>query len=66
MKTTASDNPSQPAEHFTVTEQDLPLCCPMPGMELWNMHPRVYLDIEATQHVQCPYCGTRYSLVSEK
>ena len=27
---------------------DLPLACPMPGMYLWNSHPRVYLPIEAT------------------
>ena len=29
--------------HYDVTEDDLPLSCPMPGMYLWNSHPRVYL-----------------------
>jgi uncharacterized Zn-finger protein len=35
------------AEHrYEVTRADLPLSCPMPGMYLWNSHPRVYLSIE--------------------
>jgi len=32
---------------YTVTAADLPLSCPMPGMYLWNSHPKVYLAIEA-------------------
>lgn len=34
------------------------------GMELWNSHPRVYLDLaDAPEHtVTCPYCGTQYRL----
>ncbi len=45
-----------------VSAQDLPLHCPMPGMTLWNAHPRVYLPIEKTGEALCPYCGTRYNL----
>ncbi|CAE6512792.1 MAG TPA: zinc-finger domain-containing protein [Nitrosomonas nitrosa] len=45
-----------------VTEEDLPLHCPMPSMRLWNAHPRVFLPIEATGEAQCPYCGTHYVL----
>lgn len=45
-----------------VTRDDLPLCCPMPGDEVWNMHPRVYLPVEKGGEVICPYCGTRYVL----
>ena len=34
------------AEHrYNVTHADLPLSCPMPGMSLWNSHPKVYLAI---------------------
>lgn len=33
---------------YEVTRTDLPLSCPMPGMTLWNSHPRVYLPIEAS------------------
>lgn len=51
------------AEHrYVVTRVDLPLSCPMPGMTLWNSHPRVYLPIEATGSAQCPYCSAVYTL----
>ncbi|BAW81107.1 hypothetical conserved protein [Candidatus Nitrosoglobus terrae] len=50
-------------EHcYEVTRADLPLSCPMPAMELWNSHPRVYLPIEDTGQEQCPYCGAVYTL----
>ena len=48
--------------HYEVTQKDLPLCCPMPQMRLWDAHPRVYLPIEATGEITCPYCEARYSL----
>ncbi len=47
---------------YEVTRDDLPLSCPMPGMSLWNSHPRVYLPIEDTGKVKCPYCGADYIL----
>ena len=51
------------AEHrYSVTHADLPLSCPMPGMSLWNSHPKVYLPVEATGTAQCPYCGAVYVL----
>ena len=52
------------AEHrYQVTAADLPLACPMPGMYLWNSHPRVYLAIEETGQAKCPYCAAEYELV---
>jgi uncharacterized Zn-finger protein len=33
----------------------------MPGMYLWNSHPKVYLPIEETGEAKCPYCGAEYS-----
>lgn len=48
---------------YEVVASQLPLACPMPDSELWNMHPRVYLDIETTGKVSCPYCGAQYRLV---
>lgn len=51
------------AEHrYSITHADLPLSCPMPGMSLWNSHPKVYLPVEATGTAQCPYCGAVYTL----
>jgi uncharacterized Zn-finger protein len=47
---------------YTVGAEDLPLSCPMPQMQLWNSHPRVYLPIEATGWAKCPYCGAEYRL----
>ncbi len=46
-----------------VKRGELPLSCPRPGEELWSMHPRVFLSIEKTGEVVCPYCGARYQLV---
>lgn len=61
------DDPSlsQPnaANRYEVTAADVPLACPMPGMYLWNSHPRVYLPIEKTGFAKCPYCGAEYELV---
>ena len=47
---------------YEVTRADLPLSCPMPGMSLWNSHPRVFLPIEDTGEERCPYCGAVYVL----
>jgi uncharacterized Zn-finger protein len=53
------------AEHrYRVTPSDLPLACPMPGMYLWNSHPRVYLPIETSGEAKCPYCGAEYTLAA--
>lgn len=45
-----------------MTRQDLPLSCPRPTAEVWNLHPRVFLVIEEDGTALCPYCGTRYLL----
>lgn len=50
------------ARRFTIDARDLPLSCPMPEQRLWDAHPRVYLPIEKTGHVVCPYCDAEYTL----
>lgn len=50
----------------TITQNELPLSCPMPDERLWDGHPRVYLDIEKTGNVVCPYCETHYHLEQSK
>lgn len=52
-------------QHYEVTNTDLPLSCPMPNMRLWDAHPRVYLEIEHTGHVTCPYCSAEFILKNE-
>ncbi len=49
--------------HYDVNASDLPLSCPMPGMSLWNSHPKVYLPIEKTGEAKCPYCGAEFVLI---
>jgi len=48
-----------------VTAADLPLFCPTPSMPLWRSHPRVYLPVEETGEIVCPYCSTRYKFTGE-
>ncbi len=57
-----ADQPERASRYVEVTEDDLPLHCPTPGMSLWNAHPRVFLPIEETGEALCPYCGTQYRL----
>jgi uncharacterized Zn-finger protein len=64
MPAANSQNLLQPNSQtrYEVGADDLPLSCPMPQMQLWNSHPRVYLPIEATGSAKCPYCGADYFL----
>lgn len=50
------------ARRYEVTQSDLPLSCPMPDMQLWNAHPKVFLPIEKSGKATCPYCGSMYEL----
>lgn len=45
-----------------ITRSDLPLSCPPRDDRVWDVHPRVYLPIEETGQILCPYCGTLYVL----
>lgn len=38
--------------------------CPAPAanMEIWNNHPKVFLDVARSGAAKCPYCGTVYKL----
>ena len=47
---------------YEITWDDVPLHCPMPGMSLWNSHPRVFLPIDKSGQERCPYCGAVYVL----
>lgn len=60
----AEQNRMQPnaQNSYEISRSDLPLSCPMPGMTLWNSHPKVFLPIEALGMAKCPYCGAEYRL----
>ena len=38
----------------------------MPGMHLWNPHPRAYLPIEPAGEAKRPCCGACYVLEGER
>lgn len=63
-KVNASTKPleSNAVKRYEITNEDVPLHCPMPNMTLWNSHPRVFLPIEETGEAACPYCGAVYVL----
>jgi uncharacterized Zn-finger protein len=48
-----------------VTAHDLPLTCPMPNMNLWNAHPRVFIPLDDGGEARCPYCATLYHFKGE-
>jgi uncharacterized Zn-finger protein len=54
--------PANAQHRYEVRQRDLPLSCPMPGMYLWNSHPKVFLPVEDTGEARCPYCGADYFL----
>ena len=58
----AQPAPQPESREVKISRDQLPLSCPPRGEEVWNLHPRVYLPIEATGEAVCPYCGTRYLL----
>ncbi len=47
---------------YWISKKDLPLSCPARDMRIWDAHPRVYLPIEATGEIICPYCSAHYIL----
>jgi uncharacterized Zn-finger protein len=47
---------------YEVTRADFPVCCPPKDLRVWDAHPRVYLPIEETGRVVCPYCDAEFIL----
>jgi len=58
-----SEETSCAQQRYEIHSSDLPLSCPMPGTSHWDMHPKVYLDVETKGEVACPYCGAVYVLL---
>ena len=52
-------------KRYKITKKDLPLSCPMPGMTLWNAHPKVFLKLDAKGEANCPYCSSVYELTAD-
>ena len=58
--------PANAQHRYKVQSKDLPLSCPMPGMYLWNSHPKVFLPVQETAEAKCPYCCAQYFLGEEE
>ena len=57
--------PANAQHKYGVRQKYLPLSCPMPGMYLWNSHPKVYIPVQQTGEAKCPYCGAIYHMIDE-
>lgn len=67
VKTTVGDTSlSRPnaKNSYEVTQDDVPVHCPMPGTSLWNSHPQVFIAFDKNGEGKCPYCGADYHLRS--
>ena len=58
--------PANAQNRYGVRPSDLPLSCPMPGMYLWNSHPKVFIPVQASGEAKCPYCGALYFMVEDE
>jgi uncharacterized Zn-finger protein len=56
--------PANTERQYRVTPRELPASCPMPGMALWNAHPKVFLAFTDNKAV-CPYCDAVFLLVPQ-
>ena len=61
---TAQESLSTPnaKNSYEVTQDDVPVHCPMPGSSLWNSHPQVFIAFNKNGDGKCPYCGAEYHL----
>jgi uncharacterized Zn-finger protein len=50
---------------YEVTQDELPIHCPLPSSSLWNSHPRVYIAFNADGVGKCIYCGAEYVLIDK-
>ena len=58
MRPAAAAKPPQEVNVRRITAADLPFSCPPPDAPVWDLHPRVFLQIDHQNPQQsCPYCG---------
>ncbi len=67
--TVSAPAPAQPVANqklrYEITKADLPVSCPMQGMDISHSHPRVFLPVEKTGRAKCPYCSAEYVLIPD-
>jgi len=62
MMSNTATAPKANEQIIKVSREQLPLSCPLPEEDVWNMHPRIYLSMDKKGEAVCPYCGARYVL----
>ena len=68
IKSLVSEVDMTTSSHIELLAADLNdqggIFCPSPKahMEIWNSHPKVFLDVARTGMAKCAYCGTEYRL----
>jgi len=55
----------QTSKYYVVRHDDLPASCPCSGSVQWDLHPKVYFNLEPNVRTACPYCGAVYMLVEQ-
>ncbi len=65
-KSIAHCDPAIQTSRVEVTQQDLPVSCPLPEECLVFAHPRVYLAFDQHGRARCPYCSREFVLVEGK
>ncbi len=59
---TASSAKTLDQREVEITRDQLPLCCPPLDVDVYGLHPRVWLAFGRDGKATCPYCGTDYLL----
>lgn len=62
QKSRGNENQACTQRSYVITRAELPLSCPPREDRVWDAHPRVYLPVEETGRILCPYCGAEYIL----
>lgn len=52
---------AHPVTHH-VEDREVIVCCPPENVNVWDLHPRVYLALNENGSVACPYCGDIYTM----
>lgn len=50
-----------------ITEKDLPVYCPIDDKNIWQFHPKIYLNCNDKKNnkIRCPYCNTEFRIISK-
>ena len=46
-----------------IKTKDKPIFCPDNKLNVWQKHPKIYINIDVKEIKTCPYCGTKYQLI---